>query len=153
MDSRWFVLTRVGLVLTRIGLVLTRAGLVLTRVDLCWYSCIKIDLILLCSLSLKIFCIAFGIFLDQWLEQKITCTFMHISFFDTHFSFALALILYTYMQWPFHDGDRYHIETSTSICSANQWTGFYMISAPVIKGLNKTRWNTKPANLPHITNP
>ena len=30
---------------------------------------------------------------------------------------------------------RYHIETSPLICSANQWTGFYMISASVMKGL------------------
>ena len=30
----------------------------------------------------------------------------------------------------------YHIETSPLICSANQWTGFYMISASVMKGLN-----------------
>ena len=37
---------------------------------------------------------------------------------------------------PFHDGGRYHIETSPLICSANQWTGFYMISASVMKGLN-----------------
>ena len=36
---------------------------------------------------------------------------------------------------PFHDGGRYHIETSPLICSANQWTGFYMISASVMKGL------------------
>ena len=36
---------------------------------------------------------------------------------------------------PFHDGGRYHIETSPLICGANQWTGFYMISASVMKGL------------------
>ena len=51
------MLTRVGLVLTRVRLVLTRARLVLTvldsrlfvltRVDLCWYSCIRIDLIVI----------------------------------------------------------------------------------------------------------
>ena len=35
----------------------------------------------------------------------------------------------------FHDGGRYHIETSPSICSANQWTGFYMIMASVMKEL------------------
>ena len=35
----------------------------------------------------------------------------------------------------FHDGDRYHIETSPLICSANQWTGFYMITASVMKEL------------------
>ena len=27
------------------------------------------------------------------------------------------------------------METSRLICSANQWTGFYMISASVMKGL------------------
>ena len=36
-----------------------------------------------------------------------------------------------------HDGGRYHIETSPLICSANQWTGFYMITASVMKGLNE----------------
>ena len=30
---------------------------------------------------------------------------------------------------------RYHIETSPLICFANQWTGFYMISASVVKEL------------------
>ena len=34
------------------------------------------------------------------------------------------------------------IETSPFICGANQWTGFYMISASVMKGLRK-----KPAAL------
>ena len=33
------------------------------------------------------------------------------------------------------DGGRYHIETSPLICSVNQWTGFYMITASVMKGL------------------
>ena len=37
---------------------------------------------------------------------------------------------------PFHDGGRYHIEISPFICSANQWTGFYRITASVMKGLN-----------------
>ena len=32
----------------------------------------------------------------------------------------------------FYDGGRYHIETSPLICSADQWTGFYMITASVI---------------------
>ena len=36
---------------------------------------------------------------------------------------------------PFQDGVRYHIETSPLICSANQWTGFYIIAAPVMKEL------------------
>ena len=40
------------------------------------------------------------------------------------------------MSSPFHDGGRYHIETSSLICSANPWTGFYMTTASVMKGLN-----------------
>ena len=35
----------------------------------------------------------------------------------------------------FHDGGRYHIETSPLICKTNQWTGFYMIMASVMKEL------------------
>ena len=27
----------------------------------------------------------------------------------------------------FHDGGPYHIDTNLLVCSANQWTGFYMI--------------------------
>ena len=38
--------------------------------------------------------------------------------------------------WLFHDGGRYHIETSPLICGANHWTGFYMITASVMKELN-----------------
>ena len=40
------MLTSVGLMLTRVGHVLTRVGIVLTRVDLCLYTCIRTDLIL-----------------------------------------------------------------------------------------------------------
>ena len=36
----------------------------------------------------------------------------------------------------FHDGGRYHIETGPLTCSANQWTGFYMITASVMKELS-----------------
>ena len=42
----------------------------------------------------------------------------------------------------FHDGGRYHIETSPLICSVNQRTGFYMITAFVMKefSVNPTKW-------------
>ena len=39
----------------------------------------------------------------------------------------------------FHDGGRYHIETSPLICRANQWTGFYMITASVMKWVNRVK--------------
>ena len=35
----------------------------------------------------------------------------------------------------FHNRGPYHIETNPLICSANQWTGFYMIGSCVIKEL------------------
>ena len=35
----------------------------------------------------------------------------------------------------FHDRDCYHIEISPLICSANQWTGFYIMMASVMKEL------------------
>ena len=41
----------------------------------------------------------------------------------------------TFAPYLFHDGGQYHIETSPLICRANQWTGFYMISASVVKEL------------------
>ena len=39
--------------------------------------------------------------------------------------------------WFFYDGCPYHIETSRLICSANQWTVFYLIGTSVMKELNK----------------
>ena len=39
----------------------------------------------------------------------------------------------------FHGGDPYRIETSPLICPANQWTGFYMILASVMKELTHLR--------------
>ena len=35
------------------------------------------------------------------------------------------------------DGGCYHIETSPLICRANHWSGFYMITASVMKKLNR----------------
>ena len=55
----------------------------------------------------------------------------------------------------FHDGDPYHIEVSPLICSANQWTGFYMIETSIIKGLKQKRivinGNYQPFGLRPIT--
>ena len=38
----------------------------------------------------------------------------------------------------FKDGGHYHIENSPLICSANQWTSFYIIGTSVMKELNRT---------------
>ena len=45
-------------------------------------------------------------------------------------------LIYIYIL-TFHDGGRYPIETSPLICSPNQWAGFYMITASVMKGLSE----------------
>ena len=51
----------------------------------------------------------------------------------------------------FHDRGRYHIETSPLICSANQWTGFYMITAPVMKEIRKINFPSRlPCNLQYL---
>ena len=101
-----------------------------------------------------------------WFSYTKSCTWSYILIFilqDTFFIFArnciMQLTMYidfhtliTYKSWHslylyiihwltlihHHDGDRYHIETSPSICSENQWTGFYMITASVWKGLTFT---------------
>ena len=54
----------------------------------------------------------------------------------------LYLVIYRVQQVQefsetFQDGGRYHIETSPLICRSNQWTGFYMITASVLKELSK----------------
>ena len=36
----------------------------------------------------------------------------------------------------FHDGGPCHVETCLLICSANQWTGFYMIGTSITKELS-----------------
>ena len=43
---------------------------------------------------------------------------------------SFSVYMMNYIAQLFHDGGRYHIETSPLICRANQWTGVYMITAP-----------------------
>ena len=52
----------------------------------------------------------------------------------------------------FHDVGSYHIENNPSICSTNQWTGFFMIGASVMKELitciiTCQRCNHRPLNI------
>ena len=47
----------------------------------------------------------------------------------------------------FHDGGRYHIEISPLICHANQSTGFYMITASVMKELKMIVYTSELLNL------
>ena len=50
--------------------------------------------------------------------------------------FVISYLLYIY-------GGRYNIETSPWICSANQWTGFYMLAVSVMKELNRVSFEIK----------
>ena len=50
--------------------------------------------------------------------------------------FVMSYLLYIY------EG-RHNIETSQLICSANQWTGFYMITVSVMKELNRVSFEIK----------
>ena len=47
---------------------------------------------------------------------------------------GLNVFLHFFPILTLHDGGRYHIEASPLICGANQWTGFYVITASVMKG-------------------
>ena len=49
--------------------------------------------------------------------------------------YTYIYILYIYIWKLFYDGVPYHMETCLLICSANQWTGFYMIGAYIMKEL------------------
>ena len=54
----------------------------------------------------------------------------------TKFDYVLIRTgLYANTCLTLYDGCRYHKETSLLICSANQWTGFHMITASVMKEL------------------
>ena len=64
----------------------------------------------------------------QPLFKCIVNAFLSNEGFETILIFFLEL---------FHDRGRYHVENSPLICSANHWTGFYMITAFIMKELIK----------------
>ena len=68
--------------------------------------------------------------------MMILYTVFHLFFLIRYtfedFSFSSFVILISLYE-PFHDGDRYRVEIGPLTCSANQWTGFYMIMASVMK--------------------
>ena len=54
----------------------------------------------------------------------------------------MLIRMFTSLYQLFRDRGRYHIETNPLICSANQWTSFYMISAPVVKEFKVLKWES-----------
>ena len=90
-------------------------------------------MLFICGISHNIFPALPGIFvvsiitfkmlisLDSFNKTKLICIHHHLNFFCYEL---------------FHNGGPYHIETSTLICRANQWTGFHIIETSVMKELN-----------------
>ena len=56
--------------------------------------------------------------------------------FFIFFEGATALLRPLQARATFFHGGGYHIETSPLSCTANQWTGFYMIGISVMKELS-----------------
>ena len=81
--------------------------------------------------------------IGHWVvHRKIKAEFYLISIFL--FTEYTSHDFYKHLRWGvlqqqnrllFHNGGRYHIKTSPLICSANQWTRLYMITASVMKEL------------------
>ena len=75
------------------------------------------------------------------MRKTVSSLELPIMFGDNSVSFCIAdicLLSFEFDSFTFNPfkTDRYHIETSPLICGANhQWTGFYMITASVLKGL------------------
>ena len=68
---------------------------------------------------------------------------------SSHFGFTAMKTMYTVQiiqqivsqraaLFNFHDAGPYHIETSPLIWRVNQWTGFYIVGASVMKDLSVT---------------
>ena len=80
--------------------------------------------------SIKIKCI-------RCLKSKRFNFFSNDNVFVTLNNFTCYFYIWESFLQLFYAGDRYHIETSPLTCSANQWTGFYMIAASVMKELSR----------------
>ena len=72
--------------------------------------------------------------------EKIIRYFKYWQFCAPYFSYI------SLMRQLFHDGSPYHIESSPSICRANQWTNFYMIGTSVMKELKLNKETPKTGN-------
>ena len=62
---------------------------------------------------------------------------------DQNFQYNIVAGFYTLFN-SFMTG-RHHIQTSPLICSGNQWIGFYMITASIMKELRRDTTNVKPS--------
>ena len=65
------------------------------------------------------------------------CSMSHGVFFKVYLFLVKGMVTCQVFAELFHDGGPYHIKTNPLFCSANQWSGFYMIGTSVTKDLNK----------------
>ena len=79
----------------------------------------------------QIVCLPFGAFMS-----KFWPVFVGSAAFFPFIRAVLLLECSLIRAYLFHPRRPYHIETSALICSANQWTCFYMITASVMKELH-----------------
>ena len=69
-----------------------------------------------------------------------------VSQYFSHISSCYRKGSFVWIGLALHDGSLHHIETTTLICYANQWTGFYMAETSVMKELrakSKRKFRTK----------
>ena len=67
--------------------------------------------------------------------------------FISAFSICVTIALINLATLLFFHGSSYHIETSSLICFANQWTGFYMLGTSVVKELRHCTMGWKNVDL------
>ena len=72
--------------------------------------------------------IAFNIF--SYKSLIISCKISMITVISIETTNELTI------HWLFHNGGPFHVETSPLSCSANQWTGFYMIGTSIMTELS-----------------
>ena len=95
-----------------------------------------------CFRKIIIFCLFFDMHISNkfckiYRTEPATFPKKSVSGFSYNFCKIFQNRYLSYCDWLFHDGGRCHIETSRLICRANQWTGFYMKTASVMKELKK----------------
>ena len=69
------------------------------------------------------------------LKSQLTLRILQKDFYSVYLTHQLCIQQIVEGCKSSHDGGCHYIETSPLICFANQWTGFYMITASVMKEL------------------
>ena len=92
------------------------------------------------SFNISWYCLLFILVQILWdrawqvVQETLFCFCFSTTAISEDFCYSQCKIQVT-VGLTLHDGGHYLIETSPLICFANQWTGFYMITASVMKEL------------------